>query len=358
MSRLTPSPALLALAITAPVLLGGCQKNQLAQILPPGARVDVFPQASQAQLDAIFIVDDSRYMGVHQARVAASFSSFLGWLDNNQIDYHLGLLSSDVPTSPGKYLGGGTQQFFTSANVQDLPAAVIALGGNGSAIGAVLEQLDLALRGPPANFLRSGAALFLVIVTDDADPWSPAPDLYYFRTFKSAKGPGDTGIVTLSVLAGDVPGGCYILDPNNPSQSFFAEPAPRLINLAQEMGGTFNSLCTPDFNSVFDALGAQAAGLKRAFHLTVTPDPATLQVSIRATCSTPRAALAFCAQTTDDCNDAPPAIVCTPPKAAAPADGWSFDPTSNSIIFSGAALPPRGAEIDVTYTQAAGGVAQ
>ncbi len=297
-------------------------------------------------------------MAVHQARVAASFGSFLGWLNENQIDYHLGLLSSDVPSSPGVYLGAGSTGYFTNANADRLPAAVSALGGNGTAIGAVLEQMDLALRGPPSGFLRAGASLFLVIVTDDADPWSPGPDLYYYRTFKSAKGPGDTGIVTLSTLAGDVPDGCYILDPDNPSQSFFAEPAPRLINLAEEMGGTFASLCTPDFNAVFSALGAQAAGLKRDFRLTLTPDPTTLKVDVLATCDTLPAALSFCTSTTSNCSDVAPSIDCVPPKAAAPDAGWSYDPDSNSIVFSGDALPPRGSEIEVQYRLPDAGVAQ
>jgi len=340
------------------LLLLGCQQNRLQQLPPPGANVDVFPQSTQAQLDAIFVVDDSRYMAVHQARVAASFGSFLAWLDNNQIDYHLGLLSSDVPSSPGKYIGDGTSSFFTSADAHLLPAAVTALGGNGSAIGAVLEQMDLALRAPPPGFLRSGASLFLVIVTDDADPWSPGPDLYYYRTFKSAKGPGDTGIVTLSVLAGELPNGCYILDPNNPSQSFYAEPAPRLINLAEEMGGTFASLCTPDFDSVFSQLGAAASGLKKSFRLTNTPDPSSIKVSVLATCDTVPAALSFCTELTNDCSDATPMMVCVPPQGVSPANGWSYSAATNSIVFSGDALPPRGSTIEVTYDLTDAGVAQ
>jgi hypothetical protein len=295
---------------------------------------------------------------VHQARVAASFGKFLAWLDKNQIDYHLGLLSSDVPSSPGVYLGGGNDHFFSGTEAQQLPAAVTALGGNGSAISAVLQQMDLAIKGPPVGFLRPAASLFLVIVTDDNDPWSPGPDLYYYRTYKSTKGPGDTGIVTLSVLAGDLPSGCSIPDPNNPEQSFFAAAAPRLIDLAAEMGGTSHSLCDPDFDAVFDALGAQAAGLKRAFRLTVVPNPATLTVSILATCDTLPAALAFCTSAVNHCSDATAAIVCTPPNAAAPASGWSYDPNSNSIVFSGSALPPRGSDVEVTYGLPDAGVTQ
>jgi hypothetical protein len=350
-----PRLALAALAVAAALSGVGCQKAQLAQVLPPGAHVDLFPQSSQAQLDAIFVVDDSKYMAVHQARVAASFGKFLAWLDKNQIDYHLGLLSSDVPSSAGVYLGGGADHYFSGAEAQQLPAAVTALGGNGSAISAVLQQMDLAIKGPPANFLRPGASLFLVIVTDDNDPWSAGPDLYYYRSFKSAKGPGGTGITTLSVLAGDSPGGCSIPDPSNPSRSFVASPAPRLIGVATEMGGTFHSLCDPDFDAVFDSLGAQAAGLKKAFRLTSVPAPATIKVDILATCDTLPAALTFCTTATNNCAAAG-SIDCVPPESS--TNGWSFDPTSNSIVFNGTALPPRASQIEVTYEQPDAGVLQ
>lgn len=350
-----PRIALMALAALGALSGAACQKAQLAQVLPPGAHVDLFPQSSQAQLDAIFVVDDSKYMAIHQARVAASFGKFLAWLDKNQVDYHLGLLSSDVPSSAGVYLGGGADHFFSGAEAQQLPAAVTALGGNGSAISAVLQQMDLAIKGPPMNFLRPGASLFLVIVTDDNDPWSAGPDLYYYRSFKSAKGPGGTGITTLSVLAGDNPGGCSIPDPSNPSHSFVASPAPRLIGVATEMGGTFHSLCDPDFDAVFDSLGAQAAGLKKAFRLTSVPAPATIKVDILATCDTLPAALNFCTTATNNCAAAG-SIDCVPPQSA--TNGWSFDPTANSIVFNGTALPPRASQIEVTYEQPDAGVLQ
>ena len=356
--RRSRSLALLATALAA--ALGpqaGCSKTVLTQILPPGARIDVFPQVSRAQLDAVFVVDDSRYMGVHQKRVADSLGRFLAWLDKNQIDYHLGLLSTDVARSPGVFLAGGDHHFFAgSGEAAALPDAVRALGGTGSAISPVLQQLDLALKGPPEGFLRPGAALFLVAVTDNNDPWSPGEDLYYYRAFKGAKGQGNDGLVTLSVLAGDLPSGCSLPDPQNPANSFVAEAAPRLAGLSQQLGGRFKSLCAPDFDAVFDELGATAAGLRHSFRLTRPPALASLQVRVRARCDTRSEALAFCASVSDECGEAQPYLVCTPKvtQAGPPAvDGWSYDESTLSIVFSGAALPPRGALVEVQYQEPA-----
>jgi hypothetical protein len=337
------APAACALALFA------CQRNQIHQVLPPDQRIDVFPQVDRAQLDALFVIDNSRYMAVHQQRVADSFHLFVDYLALNQIDWHVGLLTSDVNASPGVYQGGGKDYFaFDDSNVaQSVGQAVVALGTAGSAISAVLQQADLALRGPPDGFLRPGAALFIVLVTDNDDPWSTGEDLYYYRSFKQAKGAGNDGLVRLSALAGPPPSGCTIPDPQNPQNTFVAQAAPRLQGLAQEMGGELQNLCAPDFDAVFNELGATAAGLKHNFRLTQAPDLTTLQVTVHAPCDVQRAALSACAQISDECGETPPALVCTPKNAA--QDGWTYDVSTLSLVFSGAAVPPRGSVVQAQY---------
>lgn len=341
---------LATLALLALAALGACQQTRLTQVLPPGMRVDVFPQVSRAQLDALFVIDNSRYMAVHQKRVADSMGRFVAWLDKTQIDWHIGLVTTDVSNAPGAYVGGGAQRYFTPAEAGALAPSVQAIGGTGAAIAAALQQLELALAGPPPGFLRPGADLFLVAVTDNNDPWSPGDDQYYFRVLKAAKGRGNDGIVSLSALAGPPPDGCKIPDPQNPAQTFFAEPAPRLKGLVERMGGRFASLCEPAFDVVFDELGAQAAGLKRAFRLARPPDLSSLAVRVRARCDTRTEALAFCAALSDECGEASPARVCTP--RAAELDGWSWDASTESVLFHGAALPPRGSTVEVQYKEA------
>lgn len=333
--------------------LFSCQRTQLHRVLPADVRIDVFPQAASAQLDALFVVDNSRYMAVHQKRVADSFHRFVDYLAQNQIDWHLGLASSDLGAAPGQYQGSGKLYFAsTDPNVaQAVGQAVVALGNSGSAISAVLQQADLALRAPPAGFLRAGAALFLVLVTDNDDPWSVGEDLYYARSFRQAKGAGNDGLVRMSVLAGPPPppspGGCTIPDPQNPQNTFFAQPAPHLQGLAQQLGGGLQNLCDPDFDAVFEKLGATAAGLKHNFRLAAPPDLSTLVVSVRAPCDIKRTALAACARITDECGEAEPALVCTPRQAA--QDGWTYDAQTQSLVFSGAAVPPRGSLVEVQY---------
>ena len=338
-----------ALPALCAVALFSCQRTQIHRVLPADVRIDVYPQVSRAQLDALFVVDNSRYMAVHQKRIADSFHRFVDYLALNQIDWHLGLVTSDLSASPGQYQGGGKLYFAsTDGNVaQAVGQAVVALGTFGSAISAMLQQADLALRAPPAGFLRPGAALFIVLVTDNDDPWSVGEDLYYLRSFQESKGSGNDGLVRLSVLAGPPPSGCTIPDPQNPQNTFAAQAAPHLQGLAQQLGGGLQSLCDPDFDAVFNQLGATAAGLKHNFRLATAPDPKTLLVSVHAPCDIKRAALAACTQIVDDCNEADPALVCSPKQAA--QDGWTYDAQTQSLVFTGAAVPPRGSLVEVQY---------
>jgi len=338
-----------AIAIVCALAAVSCQRTTVRVILPPDVRIDVFPQVSRAQLDALFVVDNSKFMAVHQKRVADSFHRFVEYLARNQMDWHLGLVTSDVSASPGVYQGGGDRKYFSSSDsdvAQKVAQAVVALGNTGSAISAVLEQADLSLRGPPDGFLRSGAALFVMLVTDNNDPWSPGEDLYYYRALKQSKGAGNDGLVRMSAVAGPPPNGCTIPDPSNPQNTFVAQAAPRLQGLAEETGGRFHSLCDPAFDQVFDELGATAAGLKRAFRLAKVPDLATLALTVRAPCDVSRDALASCAQVSDECSEALPGLACTPGSGA-----WAWDESTNSIVFSREAIPSRGSSVEAQYKE-------
>jgi hypothetical protein len=337
-----------------------CQRNQLHTVLPPGARVDVFPQLQQPQLDTLFVVDNSRFMGSIEARIAQSFHNFADYLDQNQMDYHLGLVTAQVnPDGPVIFFGGGSKQYIASSDgnaSSAMAAAVVALGTSGGDISAVLQQADLALRDPPPGFLRAGAALFIVLVTDNGDPWSPPAftnppfddaNLFYYRSFKQAKGLGNDGLVRFATVSGPLPDGCTIPDLSNPSGTFAGQPSGRLIALAQQMGGTSQNICNPDFGQVFDTLGAVGAGLKSVFRLSQAPDAASLAITVRAPCNANPATLSACASIDNQCGDSSPALVCTPKQQA--VDGWTFDPQTLSIAFNGKAIPPRGSEVDVQY---------
>ena len=343
-----PLRSLASLAIAC--ALASCQRTKLSRIVPADHRIDVFPQSAQAQLDALFVIDNGKFMGPHQKKIGESFHVFVDYLARNQIDFHIGLLTTDVGKSPGQFQGGGgDQHFFSSSSGEvatQLGAAVTAFGDQGSPVSPSFQQLDLALRNPPAGFLRPRASLFLVSVSNDDDSWSNADDLYYYRSFKQSKGAGNDALVTFSALAGDVPNGCRIPDPQNPGQSFFSGPAPRLRDFATHSGGLFHSICDPSFDVVFDQLSATAAGLKRTFRLARIPDQTSIAVDVSAPCDARRDTLSFCTAIDDQCGLAQPALICTPKHGEG---GWTFDAATNSIVFAETAVPPRASLVEVEY---------
>src|SRR5258708_33689125 len=120
-------------------------------------------------------------MTVHQKRVADSFHRFVEYLALNEIDWHLGLVSSDITAAPGQYQGSGKLYFAASdSNVeQAVGQAVEAPGTAGGAVSPVARQGDPAPPAPPAGFFPARAAPLAPLAPRRARALAPgggAPD--------------------------------------------------------------------------------------------------------------------------------------------------------------------------------------
>ncbi len=67
-------------------------------------QVDSFQQQAIQQVDILSIIDNSSSMDLKQARVKANFVSFMQFLVQQQIDFHLGVVTTDTydPTQSGR----------------------------------------------------------------------------------------------------------------------------------------------------------------------------------------------------------------------------------------------------------------
>ncbi|MEL6181296.1 MAG: hypothetical protein AAFS10_20230, partial [Myxococcota bacterium] len=90
----------------------------------------------------------------------------------------------------------------------------------------------------------------------------------------------------------------------------------RYDTVAQSTGGTTGSICAADFGGYLQNIGNRAFGLRREFFLSRAAEPATVQVRVNGA-----------NQTT----------------------GWTYDETTNSIIFERTTVPMAGALIEVEY---------
>jgi len=384
------------------VLALGCQQTKLAAT-GQGQQVDTFDQTTRTQADILWVVDNSGSMEREQIQLGDSFPKFFAYLQEAQLDYRIGVTTTDVITFPqnaGDLFGTPAVIVGNSSDprVPNTPnptaafAVNIHVGDLGSARDEALEAAATAIQklqvtagadqdaGQPILFLRPTAALFLVFVGDGTD-FSPDYDLdgvqYYWREYLQAKGIGNNGLVQVAAIAGPT-GGCYPQICSDAGIATgvdtdagltpFGERYYEVVELAGGLPSLFGSICDCSFDQSLENLGLAILALSHKFRLSKPADPSSLVVTVNYPCATPDPVDnlicipgglgAMCPAGYGDGCDAGCAalgLACIVPQAD-PADGgtdgWTYNPGDNSITFSDSTLPPAGAEITVSYTLA------
>jgi hypothetical protein len=197
--------------------IAGCHRSQRGPSLGDareGVIIKVVPQS--ADLDMLFVIDNSASTSDKQAAFVANFARFMQALDTFAVgrpNLHIGVISTTVdigvagfdPACPspapndngklqatarvpgcapptGSYIidlanpsGGRTTNYPSSETLADAFACIAQLGTSGCELEAPLEAIKRALdpNGPNAaanaGFVRDGAYLAIVIVTDEDD---------------------------------------------------------------------------------------------------------------------------------------------------------------------------------------------
>lgn len=345
--------ARLALLATA-LVVAACTDARLGNIAPPGQRVDTFSQISVSKIDVLWVVDNANFIKPYQQKAADAFAAFFTYLVQNKLDYHLAVTTTDLRADQGA-LRGDPQ--IVTADTPDGAAkfqkTLTDLGDQGSAYEAGLQNADLALRRNAADFLRPDASLFVVFLVDDNDLVAPQAfsvgDLtYYYRSFKFAKGAGNDGLVLVNAIVGNRDTGCD-------DGSFHADPGNTYIQLAEMTGGLSGSICQADYVDLFKKLGTAAIGLHRKFGLSRQPqkpvDPTQFVVQIHYPCGADPAISSNCpgagSVTQNQCANGGD-IIC---EQKLGPDTWSYEPSTNSIVFVAQSTPGKGATIEVTYEE-------
>ncbi|MBI4818177.1 MAG: choice-of-anchor D domain-containing protein [Deltaproteobacteria bacterium] len=301
---------------------------------------DTFEQVPIPQADVLFVVDDSCSMEDEQMRLGANVTQFLSYAQAQAIDYQIGVTTTDVelniPTGP--YQGGKRGQLVeyggTRVITPQTPSAstlfnnmVTALGIDGSGAEAGLEAAYLALTDPVlsswnAGFLRTDAALAVIIVSDEEDSSdnfrSGGSTAFYENFFRNIKGFG-TSLFSMSAV---------IVRPIDSAfcSSGGASQGHRYAAVASATGGAVESICTSNWGQTLSNIGLNTFGLKRKFFLSSVPVAITLHVDV-------------------DGVDVP---------AVVPAGGtnWTYVASDNSVEFSPSQVPDAASVITMTYTVA------
>jgi hypothetical protein len=110
----------------------------------------------------------------------------------------------------------------------------------------------------------------------------------------------------------------YAIVPTDASCKTAGPVATRLAAVAQQTGGTRVNICKSDYSGVLAQIAQRASGLQRDFHLSQTPtDVNDIRVSVGG-------------------------------KRVYPPT-WTYDGSSNTVVFSATAVPNPGQTITIRY---------
>lgn len=293
---------------------GGTVAVQTGVAHAGSSRIDQFVQDGNDVTDVLFVVDNSPSMAEEQTSLSLALPSFPGVLAALGIDYHLSVTTTDAATA-GAFTG--PVPIVTPATVDpgSAFAAAVSVGHDGSGLEMGYHAAYLALRnaadgiGNNAGFLRDGAALRIVFVSDEQDQseptmgWSWSDYVEYYRSIK----PNPEHVVTSDITGGMA--GCSDGGGSASSGSDY-------VLGTQATGGISGSICDPGLMATLSALGWLSRSLADTFELSLAPVPSTIDVRV---------------------NSVPLFL------------GWVFDPGLGAIVFDADHVPDNGDVVEIEY---------
>jgi hypothetical protein len=252
--RLTKLVCVAVVAVVSIVGCDDCGVEPIVVIPEPGVQPDVFTQKGAAQVDILWMIDNSGSMEAEQGKVAERFNQFFNQLIVSGVDYHIGVITSDprdegalrqytgpavtncagcrfiskdVPCpNPAVDVSGLTNETqIESTLLAECPAQLvfrklIKVGTQGSpfeegfttaaaAVGARTINPGTGFPDgviPPENegFLRREASLYVVFVSDEEEGAKAdgTPVRYYQRLFEGLKAAGNENNVAIAAITG------------------------------------------------------------------------------------------------------------------------------------------------------------
>jgi hypothetical protein len=267
------------------------------------------------EVDVLWVIDNSSSMSAEQARVASAISSFFASFIALEVDYHMGVIATDVvnPLYSGSLVGTPSYIDATTADPETELAEALQVGTDDLGDESGLLASELALSEPlisttNAGFLREDATLAVVYFSDEPEQ-STYDAQHYIDFLATVK--EDTSKLSISAIVGDEGVGCTATCSDGDAS---AEAGDKYIAVQQAYDGVFGSICSCDLTATLVAVGEDATQLVRTYALSqVPPDPSSIRVYVDA-------------------------IEIT---------GWTYDADTNSIVLDDA--PEEGSVIAATY---------
>jgi hypothetical protein len=229
------------------------------------------------QADVLWVIDNSCSMEDDQNSLANAFPAFMNYFLGIDIDFHLGVVSTDMYAGDGqgKLREVAGQKWIDGSHPDPIPAfqmlATMGTGGSGDEMGRAPVYASIADHGEGHNagFFRETAALSVIVISDEHDSSDMAgvgvDD--FVGWLKDVK--FDPSLVSYSTIVGPMPDGCAT-----------AQPGAGHVEVTEAIGGVNWSICDSQWERLLEELAVQSAGLQREFYLSEIPTEGTIEVRV------------------------------------------------------------------------------
>ncbi len=299
---------------------------------------DVFIQEPSAEVDILWVVDNSPSMSEEQQRVADGFSDFIDSLSDTQIDFHIGVITTDMDMgNPDRGVLIGSTPYLTTeddyiAEFQERVKVGVDGSDKEKGLAAALYSLsEPIISGPNDGFMREQATTSIIFVSDEddcsdgealadegsescysqSDQLIPVKD--YVQSFRSLK-PPSVRLVTSAIVGPEASEHC--------TESW---PGHRYMSVTDATGGVSGNICDAAYAEIMYDLGLAVTGVRTVFQLTYSAVEETIEVWV------------------GDASGNGDNVEMDPDS------GWSYDSAYWTVRFDGDYYPPRGTTISVEY---------
>lgn len=311
----------------------------------------------QKQIDILWVVDNSGSMSPMQTNLVNNFNSFIQAFVTKGYDFHMAIATSDA------YLDGsffnnnpaysvfrdGTGSTHTGFPIMDANTPNITSvfttnatqGAAGSGDERVFSSFKSALLNPAnSSFRRPGAFLAVIILSDEDDfsdgtrvegswvyggiadhsytnPTLESVDSYvsFLDTLTNSTSPTSRNYNVSAVTVMDT--ACLDAHKTQAPSTIIGQ---RYMDLANKTNGVLADLCSPSYATALDLIQKRIIELSTQFYLNRIPNEATIQIWVNGNLI---------------------------PQDA--TNGWTYNSSSNAIVFHGTAVPPQNANIQVSF---------
>lgn len=247
------------------------------QVIENEVRTDRLVQLTIPVVDALFVVDNSCSMDAEQALLSANFRDFLEWFQRSGLDYHIGVVSTDMvdPLHAGRLRSVDGRRWVDAATPtpESLFSEMVQMGTNGhweeKGRAAAYTALEVLREEDNQGFLRPDSGVHVTVVADenDASGESPISRTEFIDWMNHLRWSQQQ--VSFSSIVGPLSGCPYV-----------GSPGIEYMEVTRNVGGVVWPICDEDWSDMLDELGFLAVGLSREFFLSARPVVGTVDVKV------------------------------------------------------------------------------